>query len=1026
MHDRAQTMQRLMIAAFIVLFFVLLGGGLYLMANRPTGDGPDRVQGMTQDREIVRTGALLDPNREVRGLWIPSVLNITFPSKPGLTADEMRAELDAIVKTARDANLNTLCLQVRPSSDALYHSDIFPTSAYLSGKQGQPADENFDPLAYLCEIASDNTNGAGLAVYAWVNPLRVTSAGQDVSGLSSDNPAVRHPEWTFTYNNAVYYDAAVPEVRAMIAAGVAEICEKYPVAGIIFDDYFYPYPANDSAGKQIPVPDDKSYETWGGLFDDIGDFRRDNVNRMVKACYDAVKGVSEYLQFGIAPFGIWKNDNGSNGGSDTAGMEAYSAIYCDALAWMEGGYIDFLAPQIYWQFSTKVARYDTLVRWWNAQCDAYGIPLWISHAIYNYESWANPGEMRNQIGFARAELAYRGSLFYGYGQLYDNTAGVTDEIREACRESVLYFDKEQIADVPADITVTVPYNNFRYDEDGTYLLGQSNPADALFCNGRAVSRTRGGYFSFYTPLYDGENTFVFTQNGETYTHTIWKNASPPKSEDTVTDEIITETETETTAIPPVQPVLTGASPASLTAISYREGLSVSVTANASASVTAQLGETMLALTAGDARSDGTAVFGGVLPLPTPDAGAVIACGTLTFQSVFGEQTLTVSGGDIYAMGDGAVIGVTVLENGTELKVSPTSWYYDDYIPTSAGMTVSASEIKDGYARISLAGNTAYLDADGIAVTDDRGGLASFGTLTTERQEDEVRLIIPTTHNVPVHCVKEDSAFRVTLYRGHTDAVSAELAGNPILADVSFVNGGEEEAAYTVYTFTLHERDHFYGFRVFYEDGKIVIALREPMKIDLTAEKPLSGKTVVLDAGHGGDERGTLTPGTHQGWDEKDCNLDIVLALKPKLEALGADVLLLRAEDTTVDIYSRMDTIDAIAPDLLLSIHQNSMPQNTDISHIRGVVGLYWTESGRSLADCVAEEIAAALGRLKRDTTKQRLAMLRNYKFPSALIEVGFVTSAEEFEALVAPGGIEITAEAIKDGVMRWMELQNHK
>ena len=142
-----------------------------------------------------------------------------------------------------------------------------------------------------------------------------------------------------------------------------------------------------------------------------------------------------------------------------------------------------------------------------------------------------------------------------------------------------------------------------------------------------------------------------------------------------------------------------------------------------------------------------------------------------------------------------------------------------------------------------------------------------------------------------------------------------------------------------------------------------------------------------------------------------------------LKELGAEVILLREDDSTVDIYTRMDEIDAIAPDLLLSIHQNSMPQNTDITHIRGVVGLYWTESGRSLADCVAEEIADALGRRKRETTKQRLAMLRNYKFPSALIEVGFVTSAEEFEALTAPGGYETAARAVCDGVLAWLETQ---
>ncbi|MBQ7982031.1 MAG: family 10 glycosylhydrolase, partial [Clostridia bacterium] len=345
MIHRGAVIQRLMIAGLIILIFALLAGGLYFMAKQPTGDGPDTVAPLQEDGENRRTGALLDPNREVRGIWVPSVLNITYPSAPGLEEAALRAELDAIVKTARDANLNTVCLQVRPSSDALYASELFPTSAYLSGVQGAAADGGFDPLAYLCEIAADETEGEALAVYAWVNPLRVTSAGQDTSLLSADNPAVQHPEWTFVYNNAVYYDAGIPEVRELVAAGVREICENYPVAGVIFDDYFYPYPAYGSDKKLLAVDDADTYAAYGGAFDNIGDFRRDNVNRMVQACYEAVKSVSDYIRFGIAPFGIWQNGNGENGGSDTAGMEAYSAIYCDAVAWMAGGYIDFIAPQ---------------------------------------------------------------------------------------------------------------------------------------------------------------------------------------------------------------------------------------------------------------------------------------------------------------------------------------------------------------------------------------------------------------------------------------------------------------------------------------------------------------------------------------------------------------------------------------------------------------------------------------------------------------------------------------------------------
>ncbi len=1007
------------VVLFTALFLLLAGLCVYLQANRPLpAGGPDAVAEAVRGEAAVRSGALADPNREVRGLWIPSVLNITYPSRPGLDADTLRAELDDIVRVARENNLNTLCLQVRPSSDALYCSALFPTSAYLSGEQGEEADSSFDPLAYLCEIASDDEYGEPLSVYAWVNPLRVTAAGQDPGALSEDNPAVQHPEWTFSYNGAVYYNAGIPAVRALIAAGVEEICRRYPVAGVIFDDYFYPYPVADASGKILEIDDGAAYAAYGADFADIGDFRRDCVNEMVRVCYKAVKEISPHLSFGIAPFGIWQNDDGTGVGSATSGLEAFDAIYCDALAWMDGGYVDFIAPQIYWQFTTKAARYDTLVRWWNAQCDARGVPLWISHAIYNYESWNNPGEMRNQIGFARAENAYRGSLFYGYPQLKDNTNGVADEICDSYEDEVLYFEVEHVDGISPDITVTVPYNHYRCDEEGTYLLGQSHPSEPLFCNGHPVSRTRSGYFSFYVSLENGENRFVFTQGGEEYVHTVWKNRNRPSSSEDGNDTSVPDT-----SVPEVGAVLENAYPSSLTALLRTETLAVSVKATAGSSVTAYLGDMQVALTEDRAEADGCAVYRGELTLPDPGEGTYEDLGALTFRAAYGEEMLSLSGGRIYVLGDGAAMPIRVERTGTQLKVSATSWYYDDYIPASAGMEILADRIADGYAEISLASNTAYLEVSGIAPSENRAGHATFGTLSSEIIDHEVHVVIPSTYNVPVHCVKEGDTFRVTLYRGHTDADGAALSENPILSDVSFVNGGSGEGAYAVYTFSLHERDRFYGFRVFYESGAVVIALRCPIQADMSSEMPLLGQTIVLDAGHGGTDSGTLTPGTHLGLSEKQCNLAIVAALRPKLEALGARVILLREDDSTVDIYTRMDCIDALEPSLLLSIHQNSMPQNTDISHIRGVVGLYWTESGRSLADCVAQELAVALGRLKRETTKQRLAMLRNYKFPAALVEIGFVTSAEEFETLTAPGGWEITADAIARGVLAWVAQQ---
>lgn len=1026
-----------LIVIFILIFAVLAGGCIYLFLHRPAGSGPGPLSPMEEETQNMRTGAIIDPNREVRGLWVPSVLNITFPSKQGLDADTLRAELDDIVKTARDNNLNTVCLQVRPSADALYDSDIFPTSLYLSGEQGKAADEDFDALAYLCEIAQSENEDEAIAVYAWVNPLRVTSAGQDVSVLSQDNPASEHPEWTFSYNGAVYFDAGIPYVRDLVAAGVKEICEKYPVSGIIFDDYFYPYPVSSADGSLLTVDDADTYAKYGAEYESIADFRRASVNALVKACYDAVKDVNVYLQFGIAPFGIWQNDDGTNGGSDTAGMEAYDAIYCDTLAWMEDGYLDFIAPQIYWQFSTSVARYDTLVRWWNAQCDAAGIPLWISHATYNYESWNNPGEMRNQITFARAENCYRGSLFYGYPQLKDNTLGIADEIRAVFGEDIVYYERETVSDstdADAPLTITNPPNNSRYDEDGSFIMGQSDPDTPLYCDGEPVSRTKSGYFVLYKTLAAGENTFVFTQNGTDYPYTIWKEQYAPVTDpepdapETVGSET-TAPETEESLLPLTAELL---SPTMLTALPGGETLTVRVKANADADVTVSFAGVPTVMTETAELSGGMAEYAAEVSLSAGDAGGVNSFGCPVIQVVKDgyDEPLEISGNaEVYTLDANTVIPVTVTGDGTNLKISPNSWYYDDYIPASAGMTVSADRIADGYAQFSLAGNTAYLDAANITVTETGNpGLARLGTLGLSLSENgaETVLCIPSGVNAPVNCIKNGTSFSVTVYRAESTLENGEtvsLPDNPLFTGCVITAGGTDECAYVTYTLTLLERDRFYGFAVSYANGNILITLRNPQTVDTESDRPLVGKTIVLDAGHGGGDTGALTPGSHLAQNEKDCNLAIVLEAEKKLIALGAEVILLREDDTTVDIYTRMDKIDEIAPDLMLSIHQNSMPQNTDVSHIRGVVGLYWTESGRSLADCVSTAISSSLGRLKRDTASQRLAMLRNYKFPAALIEVGFVTCPEELETLCAPGGYEKAAQAVVDGILAWYETQ---
>ncbi len=424
----------LTLSVISALFAVILSVITVVIPSLSIGRSDGTVSDGTGSDSVIGEGT--PATAEVRGVFIASVYNINYPSKPGLSANELQVELDNIISTCIEANLNAIYFQVRPSADALYSSDIFPTSEFLTGTQGAPLMGGFDPLEYLVNAA----HGRGIAVHAWVNPLRVSVGSpaaprQDTAALADRHPVRENPEYAIAYaDGRLYFDCGNPDVRGLIVRGVAEIAENYDVDGVIFDDYFYPYPVKDASGSLAEFDDSASFALYGGSVT-LDDWRRDNVNKMIEGCYNAIKAVREDCEFGVAPFGIWQNDDGKNGGSQTSGLESYSDIYCDPTAWIEGGYVDYIAPQIYWQFTNTVAPYDVLVRWWCELVDGTGVELLISHGVYNYDTWDFPeNELRSQIEFARSYSVYRGSILYGYAALSANTNGLFEETREVFGE----------------------------------------------------------------------------------------------------------------------------------------------------------------------------------------------------------------------------------------------------------------------------------------------------------------------------------------------------------------------------------------------------------------------------------------------------------------------------------------------------------------------------------------------------------------------------------------------------------------
>ncbi len=489
-----------MLAAALVLFsaavpFIVIFCGGAKALTPPAPAAPDK--------SVAPLEPILGYGEELRALWIATVNNINFPSKQNLGEKQLKKELDAIVDFAAENGFNAILFQVRPAADALYKSEIFPASEFVFG--GEAA--SFDCLEYILNAAHKK----GIALHAWVNPLRVTSGNAtypqtDLSALPKNSPALKNPEYVVAYaDGKLYFDAGYPEVRELVASGVREICEGYAVDGIIFDDYFYPYPSGNAE-----FDDSASYALYGGGFESLGDYRRDNINKLVELCYDTVKDVDESMLFGVSPFGIWRNGEGGADGSLTRGLSAYDEIYCDALAWAKGGYVDYIAPQLYWSFDTAAAPFDTLAEWWSRALDGTGVMLYVNHGAYRYSDGSmERGELTKQVELSRSLYSYRGGMYYGYAALVGNDGGVTDELCDIFSSELAYFDY-----VDSGTLTLESYGDGDTAGESALISGKSNPAYPISVNGITPLRLKDGSYSITLALRKGDNLVTVVNGSE--------------------------------------------------------------------------------------------------------------------------------------------------------------------------------------------------------------------------------------------------------------------------------------------------------------------------------------------------------------------------------------------------------------------------------------------------------------------------------------------------------------------------------
>ncbi|MGW0612479.1 glycoside hydrolase family 10 protein [Streptomyces sp. NPDC002788] len=347
------------------------------------------------------------PVCEMRGVWLATVANRDWPSMPGLTAAQQRSELLTHLDTAVRNRLNTVFFQVRPTADALWPSPYEPWSQYLTGTQGK--DPGWDPLGTAVEEA----HARGLKLHAWFNPYRV-AVHADPTRLAASHPARRNPDWVVTYGGKLFYNPGLPEVRAFVEDAMLDAVTKYPVDGVHFDDYFYPYPV---AGRSFD--DDAAYDEHGGGFPDRAAWRRDNIDRLVRETADRVWEARPSARFGISPFGVWRNAATDPAGSDTrAGVETYDDLHADTRKWVREGWIDYIVPQLYWNIGFAAADYAKLVPWWADVARDSPTQLYVGEALYKAgdpaqpAAWQDPAELSRHLTMAGEHPQVRGHVFF--------------------------------------------------------------------------------------------------------------------------------------------------------------------------------------------------------------------------------------------------------------------------------------------------------------------------------------------------------------------------------------------------------------------------------------------------------------------------------------------------------------------------------------------------------------------------------------------------------------------------------------
>jgi len=961
------------------------------------------------------------PSTQMRGVWVTSVYNLDFPSRRNMSAAEMRNEIDNILARVHALGMNAVFVQVRPSADALYRSDIFPWSHQLTGTRGQVPPDNFDPLAYWVQQA----HALGIQVHAWINPYRITHRSEnitDVNQLPQGHPARENPTWAISYGGALFFDPGNPAVRQLIADGVAEIMHNYNVDGIHLDDYFYP---------SRNFTDNTSFARYGAG-QNLHDWRRENVNAMIRLLQSTVRQINPNVRFGISPTAIWMNSSTDPRGSNTRGMESFHSLYADTRRWVLEGWVDYIAPQIYWYAGHDRADYEIVLSWWEDLTAGTNVDLYVGLAIYREVlNWANwNGEIVRQLNRNARSSEVRGSIFFRsshmfgpvgdrVGQFYaqqlsfqppsntpppENTPEPeTTPDPETTPEPETIQEPENTPEptpyptvVMDNLLVAQPSGNPTVrDAAGFNFFGSAVPDMPLYVNGQLVTnRTAEGFFSIFMPLTQGANTFTFTQEGQSPVTRTVTNGGPVQ------------------ATPPptmASPAITNAAPAANVWGAANSPVTLRATAPAGATVRVEIGGETIQLTQSNPNLTSAvnnivaAQFTGqFVPNANIPDDAIVEIGRPIYTMTWNSHTATATAdGRIYQIGPYAPFYAEVtaesawvfpqaaltggshwmVHRGQRDRVISSNGYWTRL---QSGMWVESSNLRT------------WKETTPPCPLVAQAGLLSEGRYIAYQHEDVI--VWNTTINPVAYAEFDGRELIVTIGMQNILPPIFYAPDTTIFEDIRI---GEHNGV-AAYFMMLRPHARLEGFYFQHKDDELRLVLRKRRALT-KGDYPLEGFSFVLDAGHGGSDPGALGPmGSEMA--ESHIVLANTLLLAERLQMLGADVSIVRDDDVLYSLQERVDFSRNVKPDMFISIHANSTAETTNATNIHGFT--VWHRNPNSLP--LAEFFLDRLHYINPMTTRHRTVHQANFFVcrpvwaPAVIVEISFMNNIQDFAWMICP------------------------